>query len=317
MAFTRLFKNIFCCISYTVIRELPLPKTIRKAARSMARFTNQAQLSYNGTTVNSNVTVGEVLDTLTAAKAAVDSQYTRNDGITYAISLVNTGTSPLSGITVTDNLGAYTYGADTLYPLTYVDGSVHLYLNGVLQTTAPTVSAGPPLVFSGITLPANSNMLLLYEAGTNPYTPQDTTDSISNAATVTGVGITPPVTVTANVTPLASTELTITKFLSPSSVNENGSLTYTFLLQNFGNTPASAETGIVVNDTFTPVLTDLSASLNGTALTETTDYTYTTDGAFATVAGVITVPAATYSRAQDGSIIITPGVSELTVTGTV
>ena len=37
----------------------------------MATFTNQATLTYNGQTTTSNVTVGELVETLTAAKTAV------------------------------------------------------------------------------------------------------------------------------------------------------------------------------------------------------------------------------------------------------
>lgn len=60
-------------------------------------------------------------------------------------------------------------------------------------------------------------------------------------------------------------------------------------------------------------------SLNGTALTETTQYVYDeTTGLFRTVAGVITVPAATYTQDDTtGQWDITPGTAVLTVTGTV
>jgi uncharacterized repeat protein (TIGR01451 family) len=105
----------------------------------MAQFTNQAQLSYNNATVNSNVAVGEVLEVLSAAKTAVTETYTQGDTVTYVISAVNTGATPLSGITVSDNLGAYPFGETTLYPLSYIDGSVRLYIDGVLQA-APTVT---------------------------------------------------------------------------------------------------------------------------------------------------------------------------------
>ena len=112
----------------------------------MAQFTNQAQLSYNDSVVNSNVAVGEILAVLSATKTAVMNDYTRNDDITYVISILNSGSTPVSGITVTDDLGSYPFGDDTLYPLSYVDGSVHLYINGILQTP-PTVTAGQSLVF--------------------------------------------------------------------------------------------------------------------------------------------------------------------------
>lgn len=74
----------------------------------MATFTNQATLSYNGGSTNSNIITGEIVDVLTASKTAVVDTYRTPDKITYVVSLVNTGTLALTNLTLTDNLGAYT-----------------------------------------------------------------------------------------------------------------------------------------------------------------------------------------------------------------
>ena len=66
----------------------------------MAQFTNQAQLSYNNATINSNVAVGEVLEVLSAAKTAVTETYTPDGTVTYVISAVNAGATPVGAITV-------------------------------------------------------------------------------------------------------------------------------------------------------------------------------------------------------------------------
>lgn len=284
----------------------------------MAQFTNQAQLSYNNATINSNVAVGEILEVLSAAKTAVSGTYVPGGDVTYVISAVNAGATPVGGITVTDNLGAYAFGDTTLYPLTYKDGSVKLYINGVLQA-APVTEAGPPLVFSGITLPANSNMVLVYEANVNTYAPLSEGDSIVNTATVTGAGISTPLTVSETVTPVAEPVLTITKGISPVPVAENGTVTYTFIIRNSGNAPADAAANVTLTDTFSPILTNLTVLLDGVALSEGSGYTYAvTDGDFATVPGVITVPAATYTQdPETGVWAVTPGVTTLTVSGTV
>lgn len=284
----------------------------------MAQFTNQAQLSYNNATINSNVAVGEILEVLTAAKTAVTETYSQGDTVTYAVSAVNTGSTPLNGIAVSDDLGAYTFGEATLYPLSYVDGSARLYINGVLQT-APTVVAGPPLVISGITIPAGGNMVLIYEATVNSYAPLGEGDSIVNTATVTGGGLSTPLTVTETVTPVSAPMLSITKSISPVPVAENGIVTYTFVIRNNGNAPADAAANVTLSDTFLPVLSDLTVLLDGVALTPVTDYTYAvTEGNFATVPGVITVPAATYTQdPTTGVWSIIPGVTTLTVTGTI
>ena len=105
----------------------------------MAIFTNQAQLSYNNTVINSNVAVGQICEELMATKTAVGDTYGRNDEVTYVISVINSSTEELTGVTVTDNLGAYTLDGDTLYPLTYVDGTALLFINGVLAKIALSV----------------------------------------------------------------------------------------------------------------------------------------------------------------------------------
>ena len=285
----------------------------------MAQFTNQAQLSYNGGVVNSNVAVGEILEVVSATKIAVMDDYTRGDEVTYVISGINSGATAVTGLTITDDHGTYSFGDGVRTPLSYVDGSVRLFINGVL-TTAPTVTVQDnAVVFGGITLPANSNLILIYEAAVNLYAPLDIGASIVNTATVTGSGIPTPVTVSETVTPEETPDLTITKSIEPVPVTENGTLTYRFIIQNYGNTAAVATDNVAVTDTFDPILNVLTVTLDGTPLTLTTEYTYdVTTGVFATVPGVITVPAATYTQdVTTGAWIITPGVTELVVTGTV
>ena len=126
----------------------------------MAQFSNQAILSYLGGTTESNIVTGELLDVLSAAKTAVYGTYGTDDKVTYVISLVNTGNTELTGITVSDDLGGYAVGATTVYPLNYLEGSVKYYTNGVLRT-APTVTAGPPAVFGPLTIPAGGSAVLV------------------------------------------------------------------------------------------------------------------------------------------------------------
>jgi len=141
---------------------------------------------------------------------------------------------------------------------------------------------------------------------------------ITNTVTVTGTGLADPITASATVNSIDRPQLTITKALEPIIVPENGSLTYTFVISNSGNTDAVATDNVVVSDLFDPILDITSVTLNGTPLTLGTGYTYNTaTGLFETVPGVITVPAATYTQAPDGSISVTEGTAVLTVTGTI
>ena len=125
----------------------------------MAIFSNQATLTYNGNTTNSNIAYGEILDVLVATKTAVEDTYTPGQIVTYVVTLRNNGSGALTGLTVTDDLGGYDFNGTTVYPLTYVSGSAALFTNGSPQA-APAVVAGPPLVFSGITVPAGGDAVL-------------------------------------------------------------------------------------------------------------------------------------------------------------
>ena len=75
---------------------------------------------------------------------------------------------------------------------------------------------------------------------------------------------------------------------------------------------------VILTDTFDPALTGLTVTYNGDAWTEGDNYTYdAATGTFATIAGQITVPAATYTQETDGTYTVTPGTTTVTVTGTV
>lgn len=296
---------------------LLLFQNIQERIDFMARFTNQAQLRYGNAVANSNIAVGEILEVLSATKTAVRNTYEQSDTITYVISIVNSGNTAISGVTISDNLGAYTFNTSTLTPLDYIPDTIRYYINGSLQAS-PIVAAGPPLTINGITIPANGNVTLVYETAVNQFAPLDSTSAITNTATIAGTGIT-PIDVTETVTSDSSPILTITKSVSPVPVTENGTLTYTFLIQNTGNADATTTTNAVITDIFDPILSNLTASFNGSAWSETTNYTYDeTTGLFTTNDGQITVPAATYTQdSTTGAWIITPGVSTLVITGTV
>ena len=283
----------------------------------MATFTNQATLRYNGNVVNSNITTGELLEVLSATKTAVIDTYAQGSDITYVINIVNSGSITFTGISVNDNLGAYTVGANTYVPLDYVTGSAQYYLNGVLQAT-PVVTPGPPLLIGGITVPANGVATIIYVARANQYTPLGLDGSITNTAAISGGGVT-EITVTETVAAEAGARLTISKSMCPTTVTENGRLTYTFVIENIGNTDAVATDNVAITDTFNPILTGLAVTYDGAVWTEGVNYTYSeTTGEFATIPGQITVPAATYTQDPvTGEWIVEPGVGVLTVTGTV
>ncbi len=284
----------------------------------MATFYNQATLVYNGNTTTSNITTGELLEVLSAAKTAVVDRYIANDSITYIISIINSGSTAFSNLTLTDDLGAYESGTLTLRPLTYEDGSVRYFVNGILQAT-PAVAATAPLTITGISVPANGNATIIYQTTTNEFTPLEADASITNNAVISGSGLSTALSASDTIYADTSAVLTISKSIYPTTVTENGQITYTFVIQNSGNTAATADDDIVVTDTFDPVLNAITVTFNGAAWSAPAHYVYSeATGVFSTVTGAITVPAATYTRDETtGAVTVNPGVSVLTVTGTI
>lgn len=290
----------------------------------MATFYNQATLSYNGTVTSSNITAGEIVEVLSADKYAVIPTYSTESDLVFIISIVNTGSTAVDNITVTDNLGSYTFEptGGELVPLTYNEGSVSYYINGV-QQSAPTVTAQSPLTISGLTVPAGGNALIVYSAKTNRFSPLGTGGSITNTAVISGTDTTARVfediTVTETVTAASAVDLAITKSLSPAEVEENGEVTYTFVIQNYGSVPVTADDDVIFSDTFTPALSSLTAVYNDTPWASGTNYNYSeTTGLFTSLTGQITVPEAQFTQNETtGEWSVQPGISTLTIKGNI
>ena len=284
----------------------------------MAIFSNQATLTYNGNTTNSNIAYGEILDVLAVTKTAVEGSYTPGNLVTYVVTLRNTGAGTLSGLTVTDDLGGYTFGSGTVYPLTYEDGSILAFINGVPQS-APAVTAGPPLVISGLTIPGSSDMVLVYQARVNAFADPTVEGTIANTVTVSGDGLSAPVTSSASVSADIAPMLTISKSITPAQVVDNDRVTYTFVIQNSGNDAVTAADNAAISDIFDPVLTALTVTFDGVSWAEGAQYNYdVATGLFTTVPGQLLVPAATYTQnPTTGEYSLTPGIATLVVTGTI
>jgi len=203
-----------------------------------------------------------------------------------------------------------------LAPLTYQEGSLLYYQNGVLQPT-PFVSDTSPLTVNGLGIPAGGTAMLIYTVNVNEFAPP--AGVITNTATLV-VPEGNEVTATETITGECEASLSIVKGISPSTICESGTITYTFTIYNSGSTAITAEDGVVVEDLFDPALSNLTVTINGVSRTgDPTAYTYNAStGAFATLPGVVTVPAATYTQDPvTGAYTVTPGETEIVITGTI
>ena len=286
----------------------------------MPTFTNQALLSYNGIIYPSNVVTGEITEALSMTKTALSSDYSACGRIAYAISILNSGSTTLSNLVLTDDLGAYSFSGSTLTPLDVDALSVRYYINGALQPQGTvTVSEGPPLTISNISVPGNGNVLIVYEAVPNQFAPLFSGAAINNTAILTGSSLQSPVSAEETVPVLEQPQLSITKFLSPAVVPEDGQLTYTFFIQNTGNADIPATDDLILTDTFNPRLFNITVTADGVVWTEGIQYTYNeSTGVFTTLPGALPVEGATYTRDEEsGAWAVSPGTVTLTVSGTV
>ena len=284
----------------------------------MAVFSNQATLTYNGSSTNSNIAYGEILDVVTATKTAVEGTYLPGSLVTYVVTLRNTANGTLNNLTITDDLGGYLFNGNTVYPLTYENGSAALFINGAPQA-APAVTAGPPLVITGISIPAGGDAVLIYQARANSYANPASGGTIINTVTITGDGLNTPVTATETINVQTAPELTISKSITPTQVVDNDRVTYTFVIQNSGNQAVVSTDNAAITDTFDPILTALSVSFESAVWTQGVQYSYSeTTGLFSTTPGQILVPAASYTQDPvTGAYTVSPGIATLVVTGTI
>ena len=168
------------------------------------------------------------------------------------------------------------------------------------------------------TVPAADNAAPLAD-GSYTSSAQGCLSEVTVTVTVTGGGLAEAVTAQETVGVASGSRLSVCKSLSPTVVAENGQLTYTFTIQNRGNTAVTAADDVTLRDVFKPILKNITVTYNGTAWSAGTEYTYSeTTGEFVSAVGQITVPAATYTQDPvTGVWSVTPGSSVLVITGTV
>ena len=190
----------------------------------MATFFNRATLTYGTNSISSNTVSGEILQTLTVTKTASNDVYALGDIITYAIALVNSGATNLTNLTLTDDLGRFAIDEDlSVTPLDYVLGSLLYYVNGVLQPTPPITTASP-LSFSGISVPAGGDAVIIYNATPNEYAPLTTGSTIVNTVTISGNSALGDITAEETISVANAPLLSILKSLSPEAVTAVGSI---------------------------------------------------------------------------------------------
>lgn len=287
----------------------------------MATIENFATVRYtsNGTALTrvSNVAEIGLVSAVTFSKVSLGGEYSADGTVTYILTIANTSSSPLTTLTVTDDLGTFTEGALTLTPLSYVGPAV-LLVDGQNVSAQLTVDSTNPaaVVFSIPALAAGATANIIYEVAVNAFAPLDAESTITNTAALDTDADCADGSATATITVASAADVSVLKQMCPNPVVCGDTVTYTIRIYNYGN--AAAE-DVQLVDAFDPAPAFITVSRNGVPLGGT-GYTYV-DGVLTvppTGGALDTVPAATFSRDPDtGEVIVTPGVVEYVVTGSI
>ncbi len=282
---------------------------------------NSASATYaygNGTnqdSVTSNTATTNLITeyAMSAVKGSLNTGFRAGQNLTYYVHISNEGTSPLYNVTVSDDLGG------SSRPLTYVDSSASLNVNGTISSITPTTVN--PLTF---VLP---NPLSSGDLATITFVTQvssslsDTVTEIVNTATVQAnegsasgsvLSISPSPTVTLPIEDYAS--VAMTKAVSASVVNVNEDFSYTLTLTNSGNTEA---TDVVVTDVLPSnfIISSITSETNGVQTTySSSDYSINSGSNTLTLPSTssslsISVPAKTTSGNGTTTITITGSIT--------
>lgn len=284
-------------------------------------ITNQARLqfSYGETTAtaSSNIASTIMQGPLTASKSVLESAYRAESELTYIITLSNSGAAALTAMKITDDLGTYAVTPTLSVPALFYTGPAQLYINGVFSASLTPEPALNSIVFTIPQLAAGANAMLIYKVQVSGDAPLAVGSEITNTAVIRATNLSEPLTVSETIDVSEYADVNIMKAMSPNPVTDGGTLTYTFTIQNYGNTAA---TNVVLSDAFSPIPNPITVTVDGTVLSAA-DYDYT--NGVLTLPGPasaysLSIPAATFTQdAATGAVTINPGVVTIVVTGTI
>lgn len=283
---------------------------------------NRATVNYrygtNTASTVSNITNITLDNALNMTKSSLSGTYREGENITFIISLQNDSNDNLT-INIVDDLGTYTFEGNEYTPLTFT-GDASLFIDGVFDSALTPTVVDDELVFESIVLPPNSNALILYSATANEFANTSVNGEITNTATATITCDCPcagTVSDSNTITAEEFADIQVIKSGCSNNVVCGDTLSYSIEILNFGNIPA---TDVVLTDTFTPPLSDITVSVDGVVIPQT-DYSYVNGTLTLPNEGSATelvVPAATFTQNPTTGIFeVIPGRLEIVITGTI
>jgi uncharacterized repeat protein (TIGR01451 family) len=283
----------------------------------MAIIENFATVSYTSggvtATRTSNVAQIELNSSVGFTKETLGTTYTVGTPITYVLSITNDSATPITGISITDNLGTFVLDTDEITPLDFSEPAL-LLINGQESPNLTVEQADTIVTFSFPALAAGATANIIYNAIPNEFASPTSGSLITNEAELTSDAECASGTATATVIVADAADVEVVKSMCPNPVTCGESVTYTIRIFNYGNTAAE---DVVLTDTFSPAPSDISVYRNGIIL-DGTDYTYINGTLTTPVLYGDTIPPATFIRDPITSVVTTtPSVVEYVITGTI
>ena len=281
-------------------------------------ITNQATLNYKYGSVSassvSNITSARIGGSFGIEKTSLNNSYRVGQNLTYIITFNNSGAA-LENVTVVDDLGSYEFNNNTVTPLDFV-GPAQLFINGTFSANLTPILIENGVSFLINSLPAGANAQIIYQARPNEFAGPCCECTITNTVSAQcDCPCNTPATASHTVLGECYADVRIAKSVCPNPIVCGEAVTYVFDISNYGNIPA---TDVVLIDTFTPPLTDLTILLNGVEI-DASDYSY--NNGILTIPGEgstldLTIPAATSNQNPNtGEFTIIPGKIQIIVTG--
>ncbi len=282
------------------------------------KIENQASLSFlSGGIENSstsNVAMTTLIVPLSLAKTSVEVSYTKNQTITYILTITNTASTSINSVIIRDNMG--TIESLNLPSTTYV-GPSYLYINGLFSSSLSPVLIDGEIEYTISAIEPLSTATVIFQAKVNEYAPLSQDSSITNTLTVSADTFNQDVTTEYTIPINNEARVSIVKSMSPNPVYEGGELSYEFQVSNCGNIEA---TSLVLSDSFSPAPSSIVSLYLDEEIVEVSEYDYVDGTLTFPSAGstlTLTIPPATFERNDNNEVVITPSIIDIKVVGVI
>ncbi len=257
-------------------------------------------------------------ESISISVTTVEKSYYAEESIIYLITIINNGPK-IKDLTLTNNLGSYVdkqTESNNIAPLNY-EGPSCMYINGALKNLITPEIKPDKIIFSIPSIPEKSDMLIICKMVANQSAPLSLDSKIKTITSLKTLDSQNSYETSHTIPVSKKANLKICKTITPQVFSQGETISYNITLYNYGNTAAK---NIKINDIFTPAPTLTGVTIDENEISPS-DYSYI-NGIFKLPAYGsefnLEVPSANFETDNNlGTVSITPGVTNITITGVI